>query len=111
MRWDDDQARITDADAEAALLAGAKTLQRIADRDVPVDTGALLASGQTVVNGDEAKVSYGDEDAWYAVPVHEDLSVSHPHGGAPKWLENAMTNNRGEVAAAIVEALQQEGVT
>jgi hypothetical protein len=59
---------------------------------VPVDTGRLRDSG--FVNGPEigggavsAEIGY---DTPYALKQHEDLSLNHPHGGEPKWLETTL---------------------
>src|SRR5688500_18662562 len=56
---------------------------------VPVDTGALKASGRVTVEraGDRtiASVSY---TAGHAVPIHERLDLAHRVGG-PKYLEQA----------------------
>jgi len=58
---------------------------------VPVDTGALRASGYVqapVITRDAVSVTmgYGGAAAPYALPVHEDLLAVHPTGQA-KYLE------------------------
>lgn len=105
---DDEAARLSADDLADAVRAGAHLLLRTADRDVPIDTGDLLASGRIDVVGDEAVVSYGDADSWYAPIVHEDLEAKHPHGGSAKWLENAMNNIQPEIAEAIAEVVSEK---
>jgi hypothetical protein len=86
---------------------------------VPVETGALQASGR--VEEDEltvgggileeffADIIYGGPagsapgqaaDVDYAVRVHEDLEVSHPHGGQAKFLEQPVNEEWGSGRAA-----------
>lgn len=55
---------------------------------VPVDTGALMSTGQVTLpaeNGGviEVTVGYGDESASYALYVHEEMSA--PSGAPIKW--------------------------
>lgn len=83
---------------EAAKAAADVVLEE-SQRLVPVDTGALAASGKvTREDGPSAVISYGQSDgagrdgrdtADYAIPVHERMDVSHPIGQA-KFLEAAL---------------------
>lgn len=71
-------------EAEAVMTASK-------EQHVPVDTGALRASGHVepprqVGNRTEITMGYGGPAAPYAVIVHEDLTKRHPVGGA-KYLE------------------------
>ena len=65
-------------------------------------TGKLKASHQVtraVVSTTgivSAQVSAGDDDAYYAWIVHEDLAATHPVGEA-KWLENAVNRHQQEL--------------
>ena len=65
---------------------------------VPVDTGALKASGRLhpesggvygTGNRVFVEISYGSTAASYAIPVHENLEANHPVGQA-KYLEAAL---------------------
>lgn len=74
------------------LFREAEQVMAMSKRDyVPVDTGALRASGfvdtpvQTAMGG-SVTLGYGGPSAPYAVIVHEDLTKRHPVGQA-KYLE------------------------
>jgi len=54
---------------------------------VPVETGALRASGRVEETEDGAEVIYGNDMVNYALYVHEDLQARHPRGGQAKYLE------------------------
>lgn len=78
------QADAMRAEAEA-LLADSQLL-------VPVETGALKASGRVEdvrLAGDSSDfvVAYGGEGIDYAIRQHEDLTLHHPQGGSAKFLE------------------------
>lgn len=73
------------ADLKETVLPASKEL-------VPVDTGRLRDSG--FVDGPEigsgnasAEIGY---DTPYATKQHEDLSLNHPNGGEPKFLETPL---------------------
>lgn len=54
---------------------------------VPVDTGALRASGSMTESGGKNLTITIAYEAEYALYVHEILRYNHPHGNA-KYLEN-----------------------
>ncbi len=86
---------------ETALVAGAKVILEDAKELVPVDTGALRASGVVEpVTKDGGKirtgVSFGGGGVDYAIDVHED-----PAQEDRKYLERAEKARRSEVRAAI----------
>jgi len=57
---------------DAAAVAMAEDVKERADKEVPVDTGALKRSGRVEKRGKgEAAVVYGDEAAPYAAAVHD----------------------------------------
>lgn len=64
-----------------SMEAGAKKIYDESQKLVPIDTGALAASGHivTVHAGFDSSVEviYGGEDAYYAVFVHEDPTKAH----------------------------------
>lgn len=76
----------------AALFQEAEIVMTVSKREyVPVDTGALRASGHVepplrTAHGGAVTLGYGGPSAPYAVIVHEDLTKRHPVGGA-KYLE------------------------
>lgn len=73
-----------------ALYTEAQEIMTKSRRLVPVDTGALRASGQvrTGHSGREpyVEVVYGGPAAPYAIYVHERMDLAHPVGQA-KFLE------------------------
>jgi hypothetical protein len=78
----DDAAKRALADTAVKVLLDSQEL-------VPVDTGALKASGaisevKETNDGYEVVISYNTD---YAARVHEDLDANHPHGGQAKYLE------------------------
>lgn len=69
---------------------------------VPVDTGALKASGRVEVsgqgNGARASVVYGGPTAHYALYVHEDLTKHHKAPTCAQYLTRALRETRGTCA-------------
>ena len=61
---------------------------------VPVKSGKLKASGRYNVrvssNQLTGRITYGDDEAWYAAKVHEDLEANHPRGGQAKFSESVL---------------------
>lgn len=96
----------THAIAEA-ILADSQPL-------VPVESGALKASGKVTQEGSKATVSYdvvSDEDGYpYGIRQHEDLALHHPNGGQAHFLSQPMSSDpagRVLIAATILrEALE-----
>lgn len=88
--------------------------------EVPVDTGALKASARLVPvvgvetqgNSMSVTISYGSTAEDYAVIVHEDLVVHHPHGKA-KYLEGPLLRQLVGISdriAARVMRVQKGGI-
>ncbi len=75
---------------------------------VPVKKGKLKASGRISIRvGDKQitlTIKYGDDGTPYAAKIHEDLELTHPHGGQAKYVESVV---RGypflEVLAALID--------
>ena len=110
-----DALPVVRAAAETAVEAAAELIFDESQRLVPVDTGALKASGKVSRDGLTAAISYGEEDAAgrggrdtavYAPIVHERMDVHHPHGQA-KYLEAAMNGKAREVAETLVAGLRK----
>lgn len=111
--------------AQSGAARGARSLANQVLREsqslVPVETGALKASGRVEshmnMKGISVSVAYGARDARnssrYAVYVHEDLNAFHPHGTA-KFLEiawlgvmpGALAEYKFYVGRAIEEAVR-----
>lgn len=76
----------------AAIYQEAEAVMTLSKQEyVPVDTGALRASGHVeppvrTAGGGSVALGFGGPSAPYAVIVHEDLTKRHPVGGA-KYLE------------------------
>jgi hypothetical protein len=68
------------AAVEAALQIGAAA----SAQQVPVDTGALLASQEIEAGPEGGSVSYNTD---YAAVQHDRLTNHHPNGGNAKYLE------------------------
>lgn len=103
------------AAAEEVVGEAAQLVFHESQRLVPVDTGALKASGRVTQDGLEAAISYGGEDgagrngqdtAAYAVPQHERLDFEHPNGQA-KYLEIPMHAQADRVAEALAAGLRR----
>lgn len=103
------------AAGEVAVHEAAEVLFAESQRLVPVDTGALKASGRVSQDGLEATISYGSEDgagrngqdtAAYAVPQHERMDFEHETGQA-KFLEVPLHSQASRVAEVLVEGLRR----
>jgi len=81
---------------------------------VPVDTGALKASGTLELANEfflEATVEYGaniDPTIDYAVVVHEDLEFSHAAPTQAKYLEVPFTRHQDEIREEVLKNLREE---
>jgi hypothetical protein len=103
------------SDASDAIKAGAvkgltlavEGLLTEANKHVPHDEGTLERSGEASVDEAELKgaVSYNTP---YAVRQHEDMDLTHPGKGEPKWLETTITQNATKVGETIATAIKQE---
>ena len=82
--------------------------------EVPVDTGALKASGRVrpeagvFERGNEVYVelTYGGTGTEYAIPVHESLEANHPHGKA-KYLEDPMVRQANGISGRIADKVER----
>ncbi len=83
--------------------------------EVPVDTGALKASGRirpevgVFERGNEVYVelTYGGSATEYSIYVHENLEANHPHGKA-KYLEDPLTRQVTGIAGRIADKIERE---
>jgi hypothetical protein len=98
----------------AALFQEANVILTASKQDyVPVDTGALRASGfveppVVTPEGGSVTLGFGGPSAPYAVIVHEDLTKRHPVGQA-KYLEIPL-RARIEGMAAVLRLREQEAI-
>jgi len=85
---------------------------------VPVDTGALKASGHVNTQTVPHSIEYGGGDYWtgetgrgrvvdYAVVVHEDMSVGHNPPTQAKYLELPLVQNQQVLMNNIRTAITQ----
>lgn len=99
--WKGDVALTPRRQAEDALQRAAADLLQRANESVPMETGALRASGQVRTFRGGAEVVY---TAPYAMVVHQRLDVHHAHGRA-KWLELATIDAKPGILRAVAEAV------
>lgn len=108
------------ANVSAALYQRGEKIMAASKEVVPVDTGALMNTGQVTLPTEdgsgviEVTVGYGDESTPYALYVHEELQA--PSGGpinwtrpgsGPKYLENPARDQFDQVPGDIRDALMK----
>lgn len=99
-----------------AVHAAASLVFDLAQATIPVQTGALQASGKITIDvqGDTASaiISYGDNTvnpdtgettAQYALERHEDITF----GEGYKWLEKAMLESSDKVVSTLANVLRR----
>lgn len=94
-----------------ATVESAQSMLADSQEIVPVDTGALRASGQVwpphVSGGDvEVVIGYGGAAVQYAIYVHEDLGANHAPGTSAKYLEIPVTRRVPTWEAEIARRVQ-----
>lgn len=94
VNWHGDEAmRRIRAGAVTGLTKAAHALLAESQSRVPVDSGDLRRSGTVhpaTMAELQSAVSYSalSEDGYpYGIRQHEDMTLSHPHGGEAKFLE------------------------
>lgn len=100
---------------EALEQAGNRVLDQ-AERDMPVgdprldpDPGtALRRAGRVVRDGKGVIVVI---DTPYAAKQHEDMTLDHPRGGGPKFLENAVTRIIPELEGIVASKVRARTAT
>jgi hypothetical protein len=100
--------------AAMALRSEAQDAFAASQDEVPVDTGALKASGRVrpetgvFTRGGEVYVelTYGGTATEYSIYVHENLEASHPHGKA-KYLEDPMTRQVNGISGRIADKVER----
>lgn len=95
---------------EAGLQESADRTLDLALHYCPIDTEALRASGvvtqigsgfDTVMN-----IRFGNEDVYYAIWVHEDLTKRHEFPTCAKFLERAIREQHGGTAEMISRTMR-----
>jgi hypothetical protein len=74
-----------------------------ANKTIPLETGTMMRSGQTEVDGLSGQVSY---DTPYAVYQHEDASLHHDPGRRDHWLLKAGDENQRRYANRVAETVR-----
>jgi hypothetical protein len=100
--------------AAMALRSEAQDAFAASQDEVPVDTGALKASGRVrpetgvFTRGGEVYVelTYGGTATEYSIYVHENLEANHPHGKA-KYLEDPMTRQVNGISGRIADKVER----
>lgn len=113
--------RKIDATPERTRKATASSLYRAAEaimadskeHYVPVDVGVLRDSGfvtlpEEVSGGIQVTLGFGGAAQDYAVVQHEDLSLQHPHGGGPKYLERPLLDHGQRLLQTLAEDIRSE---
>lgn len=95
---------------EEAVHAGAEVLLEASRPLVPVDTGALQLSGEVLgIGPGVAAVRYyaRSKDGFvYAIKIHEDYTLNHPHGGQAGYLGHPMVTDGPAVLAAMAAVVR-----
>lgn len=89
----------------------AEVILKKALKYVPVDTGALKASGRVEVEGQAkgsvARVVFGGtRETFYALYVHENLEAKHEAPTCAKFLERACRETAGTCASIVAYTLE-----
>jgi hypothetical protein len=97
--------------AARALYQEANIIFLESQAQVPIDTGALRASGfvtKPTIKGTtaEVQISYGGAAASYAVIVHEDLEANHPVGKA-KYLEDPTSQATPNIPKNVANSVER----
>ena len=100
--------------AAMALRSEAQDAFAASQDEVPVDTGALKASGRvrpetgvfTRAGEVYVELTYGGTATEYSIYVHENLEANHPHGKA-KYLEDPMTRQVNGISGRIADKVER----
>jgi hypothetical protein len=95
----------------AEMYIEAEATMAESKQEVPVDTGALRASGTVLLpafteQGPVVEFGYGGAAVDYAVFVHEDLTKHHPVGNA-KFLEGPVNRRAAGMGERIGQGIQR----
>lgn len=105
-------AAVIAAAKEAAEIAAAEVLLAKSRPLVPVDTGAMQASGRVEHGPAGAAVVYersGADGYNVAARQHEDATLSHPKGGESHFLAKPMQSEQGALLAAMATVIRAAG--
>lgn len=104
LNFDGASKRILEA-AEHAVKAGGDHILDVSNEHVPLEHGTLRDSGKVTQDGPTATISYGTA---YAVVEHERTDLKHDHGRTAKFLEKALTGEKGRVGQIIADHIRSE---
>jgi hypothetical protein len=105
LEWHDDRVMaLLNAAGARGVSRGADMIAETSQDRVPVQTGELKRSQQTVAEGLQAVVGYTDSKA---VGAHENLAVNLRNGKEAKFLEKAANERREDIVRAIAEELRR----
>jgi hypothetical protein len=95
-----------------ALFEVAHEIMAVSQREVPVDTGVLRASGtvlEPVSSGDGTHIDlgYGGAAGQYAMVVHEDMEATHAPPTKAKFLEDPVVQGADGVADTIARKIRE----
>ena len=105
-----DLAKAAPAVTGRALFGEGEEIMRRSKQIVPVDTGALRASGHVVPPKPQrfpviVELAYGGPSAPYALAVHEKMEVKHTNGQA-KYLEVPFKARQTGMSQRIAKAMR-----
>lgn len=107
MTWNGDMVKALVAGATATgVTKAAHRVQAVTVPRTPLDVGDLRSSILVEPATAADPVATVSTDLPYAARQHEDMALRHKHGG-PKFLESAVKDTRGEVAAIIATEISR----
>lgn len=92
--------------AVVASKRGAEFLLRASNRTIPTNPGLALERSGKVTTDDRTSTSAVSYDTDYAVLQHERQDWHHEAGERAKFLEQAMTESRPEIARVVRGAMK-----
>jgi hypothetical protein len=110
----EDMQRATVAEMGKAFEEEGAMVLRVAQELVPVESGELRDSAMVKAAEEGSRpysaaveISFGGPDVPYAVKIHEDLALHHPHGGQAKYLQAAVDMTSGGRVERLARSIEQ----
>lgn len=110
-------AQILRAAGGALYRRGEAIMADSKEHYVPVDQGILRDSGHVappefVDGGVRVALGFGGAAEAYAAVQHEDMSLNHPNGGGPKFLERPLLEHGQHLLADLADDIRADlGIT
>lgn len=105
--------RLLTATGGALYRRGEAIMADSKEHYVPVDQGILRDSGHVelpeyVDGGVQVRLGFGGAAEAYAEVQHEDMSLNHPNGGGPKYLERPLLAAAPSLLGDVAEDVRAE---